>query len=486
MPGGLPPGIFIFGLKNRREEIPMKKLEKKQLIGIIISVLILIGMYFVPEFGGISTAGIRTLGCTLAMLVMFSTAALPLGLTAVIFMMLYFITGAASSLPSAISGMATPPVFFVMASFGMSAAVSNSPISNRIMHFMLRLFGKSARTTLLGLMFATAIVSAFISNVPVTAMFITISLSFLKLYDNEEDRKKTGRCYMIAIPVAAMIGGIMTPVGSSPNLVAISTLKSMADYSITFVEWACYGVPIALILIPLAWLLITAIFKPVELEQTKFRAFIESTKVDHAPDRQEWKVIIIMGGMVLLWILSSWITSINLYAVAVLGVMIMLLPGVEILTWDEFKKICNWDVVFVTASVISLGNVISANGLSTWFVNTIFPSGLTLSAFMMVFVTAVFVILMLLIIPISGALIQVLAGPLIVVAGNCGIAPVILIVTLCFCATNCYLIPLDTVPLLGYSTGYFQMTDMPKATAPILLLLALLCAVWCPFVFGIL
>ena len=291
---------------------------------------------------------------------------------------------------------------------------------------------------------------------------------------------------MIAIPVAAMIGGIMTPVGSSPNLVAISTLAEMTGHQIAFVEWAAYGVPIGLILIPLAWLLITKVFPPVEMEKEIFKGFVESTKVTEKVGKQEAKVIAIMGTMIVLWVLSSWIPAINLYAVAVLGVCIMFLPGIDVLNWDSFKKSCNWDVVFVTASVISLGNVISANGLSTWFVNTIFPTGMTLPAFALVFVTAIFVILMLLIIPISGALIQVLAGPLIVVAGNCGIAPVALIITLCICATNCYLLPIDTVPLLALSTGYFKMTDMPKATVPILLVLALLCALWCPLMAGIL
>ena len=61
-----------------------------------------------------------------------------------------------------------------------------------------------------------------------------------------------------------------------------------------------------------------------------------------------------------------------------------------------------------------------------------------------------------------------------------------LIITLCICATNCYLLPIDTVPLLALSTGYFKMTDMPKATVPILLVLALLCALWCPLMAGIL
>ncbi|MCI8592799.1 MAG: DASS family sodium-coupled anion symporter [Lachnospiraceae bacterium] len=462
----------------------MNALRAKQKYGLLTALLILVAMFFIPVPEGLTEAGIRTLSCTLALLVCLSTGALPLGLTSLIFMMLYYVLGAATSLPAAVSGMATPPVFFILASFGMSAAVSESPISRRILYFMLKVFGKSLKSTLLGLMFATAVVSAFISNVPVTAMFVTIGLAFLKLYKDEESRKQTGRTMMIAIPVAAMIGGIMTPVGSSPNLVAISTLKSMADYDISFVEWAAYGVPIALILIPLAWLIITRVFPPVELERERFRKFVEDSRVTEKVDRQEAKVICIMGTMIVLWILSSWIPVINLYVVAVLGVAVMFLPGVQVLDWENFKKNTNWDVVFVTASVISLGNIISETGLSTWVVNTVFPADLSLPAYAMVCITAVFVILMLLVVPISGALIQILAGPLIVVAANCGIAPVVLIVTLCFCATNCYLLPIDTVPLLAYSTGYFQMTDMPKATAPILLALALLCTLWNPLLCG--
>lgn len=371
----------------------IKSLPAKRKYGLVIALLILIAMFVVPIPQGLTAAGIRTLGCTLSLLVCLSTGALPLGLASLLFMMLYYVLGATDSLNVAISGMAAPPVLFILASFGMSAAVSESPISRRILHGMLKVFGHSIRSTLLGLMFATALVSAFISNVPVTAMFVTIGLAFLQLYNREEDRKQTGRTYMIAIPVAAMI---------------------------------------------------------------------------------------------LLWILSSWISAINLYVVAVVGVAVLLLPGVDVLEWESFKRSTNWDVVFVTASVISLGNVINENGLSTWLVDAVFPSDMALPAAAIVFLTAVFVILMLLVVPISGALIQVLAGPLIAAAASCGVEPVILIITLCFCATNCYLLPIDTVPLLAYSTGYFQMTDMPRATAPVLLLLAILCALWCPVLCGIL
>lgn len=463
----------------------MSGLSTKRKAGLGLALAILIGMYFVPVPAGLTVAGVRTLGCTLALLVCLSTGALPLGLASLLFMMLYYVLGAASSLNAAISGMATPPVLFILASFGMSAAVSESPISRRILHFMLKLFGKSIRITLLGLMFATAVVSSLISNVPVTAMFVTIGVAFLNLYQDEGERRQTGRAYMIAIPVAAMIGGIMTPVGSSPNLVAISTLQSVTGYQISFIEWMAYGCPLALVLIPLAWMIITRVFPPAELDPSLFKEFVDSTCVREKVGKQEAKVIAVMGVMVILWVLSSWITAINLYVVAVIGVAFMFLPGIQVLDWEAFKKNTNWDVVFVTASVISLGNVIQENGISDWIVDAVFPSELNLPAFAVIFITAVFVILMLLIVPISGALIQILAGPLIAVALNAQVEPSILMITLCVCATNCYLLPIDTVPLLSYSTGYYQMTDMPKATAPILLTLALLCALWFPLVSGL-
>ena len=73
-----------------------------------------------------------------------------------------------------------------------------------------------------------------------------------------------------------------------------------------------YGVPIGLILIPTAWMIITKVFPPVEMEQKPFENFKESTRVTKKAGRQEVKVILIMGTMIVLWILPSWISTINL------------------------------------------------------------------------------------------------------------------------------------------------------------------------------
>ena len=52
------------------------------------------------------------------------------------------------------------------------------------------------------------------------------------------------------------------------------------------------------------------------------------------------------------------------------------------------------------------------------------------------------------------------------------------------CAGNCYLLPLDTVPLITYAKGYYSMTDMAKSTAFLQIAMVILCALWLPLVGG--
>lgn len=463
----------------------MKKMSKKA-ISFILMAIILIGMYFVPVGGELTVAGRNTIGIILVMLICFISGVLPMGVVAISIMMLLYLTGATSDFSMAISGFATGPVLFMFCANAMSDAVENSPLSRRIVYAMLKVAGKNVKSILLALMYVTAIISAFISNVPTCAMFVTIALSMLKLYDNEEEKKITAKSFMIATPVAAMIGGIMTPVGSSPNLVAIEILKNITGYQITFIEWCAYGTPIALVLVFIAWFIISRVFKPVELSAEKYEIFIESNKVETKPDAKEIKLIIILAAMIILWVLSSWIKAINLYVVAIVGTMLMFMPKIEILEWDTFTKNMNWGAFFIVPMVISLGNVINANNLSSIVVNAVFSSGVNLPTPVLLFVISLFVMVMLVFIPNGGAAITVLSAPMVTIALSLGINPVMLICAMCFCSTNCYLLPVEAVPLIAYSQGYFKMGEMPKATWMVLLALALLISVWMPVISGIL
>ena len=148
------------------------------------------------------------------------------------------------------------------------------------------------------------------------------------------------------------------------------------------------------------------------------------------------------------------------------------------LTWDDFKRSASLEAFLLLGVMISMGNVISECGLSEWIASVIFPKSFPPSTILVLAFTAVLVFLLLVIIPVAPALFAMLSAPLIAFCGRVGVSPALAMAALGFCACNCYLLPLDTVPLITYSTGYYKMFDMPKATVWIQMIMVVLSSIW--------
>lgn len=170
-------------------------MSKKQIIGIVGAVLVLIVSMFMPAMGEISQVGMRTIGMLAAFLILLVTEALPVVVISLIFCALMPLLGVVPSFGKALSGYSEPIVFFTLASFGIAAALTNIPLSQRILRALLKAFGKNVGLVMLSMMVACAVLSSIVSNVPTCAIFMTLALNFLKLYDNEEDRKRSGRAF---------------------------------------------------------------------------------------------------------------------------------------------------------------------------------------------------------------------------------------------------------------------------------------------------
>jgi di/tricarboxylate transporter len=111
----------------------MKDMNIKQTVGLVVVVLILIGMCFIPSPEGLSSAGLKTIGLTLALLVFLICEILPMSITCFIFTLLFYLFGATNSYAKALSGFGNPIVMFIIASFALSAAFINVPLSKRIL-----------------------------------------------------------------------------------------------------------------------------------------------------------------------------------------------------------------------------------------------------------------------------------------------------------------------------------------------------------------
>ena len=96
-----------------------KEITKKQIIGFALAAVILIGMFFLPEFDSLSVAGVRTIGMVLAFLVILIAEALPLTIICWAFLGLMPLLGATPTFSAALSGFSNQVVFFILASFGI-------------------------------------------------------------------------------------------------------------------------------------------------------------------------------------------------------------------------------------------------------------------------------------------------------------------------------------------------------------------------------
>lgn len=452
---------------------------RKRVIGLFLclAVLLFYPSLLVPE--GLGIIGVKTLVLLVIAVLLWITEVIPLGISSIFLLVLPLMMGV-STLKETLTAFPNPTIFFVLATFGISAAISKVPTTKRILLFLLKKLGGNINLFILAIMIATAFISSIMSNIPATVMFMTIALSFLTLYDTEAEKQRTGRAVMIALPLAGMIGGIITPAGSSNNILALELLKEYANISIRFIDWIGICLPVAIILLPVAWILIIKIFKPASIERVKIDSFVLKLQQIEKPELKEKLVVLIIFIMVVLWILSSWFPNLNVTVIAICGLAVMFLPGIDILSWKDFKDEVSWDVILMVGCVLCIGNLILKNGVAAWFAEIMFKIEAGTNIFLLILQLAAFMYLMQLILPNAPAVITSTTLPVTIVAAELGINAAVLVVPLCIFSSWTMILPLSAVPMMTFSKGYYAMSDIGKVGIPVLILLAFILAAWIP------
>ncbi len=189
------------------------------------------------------------------MAVFWIAEAVPLAATSLLPLILLPLFGIASSKSVATQYM-NSTVFLLIGGFMIALAMQRWNLHKRIAINVLSLFGGHPASLVIGFMLASAGLSMWISNTATTLMLLPIALAILTRFEQILDAgqaRKFSMILLLAIAYSSSIGGMMTLVGTAPNLVFSRFYEMASGDTIGFAQWMFIALPIGgTILIALA------------------------------------------------------------------------------------------------------------------------------------------------------------------------------------------------------------------------------------------
>ena len=267
--------------------------------------------------------------------------------------------GALTNYKDVMAAFADPVIMLFLGGFVLAFAATKVGLDVQLAKVMLKPFGTNPKTVLLGILLVIGIFSMFMSNTATAAMMLTFLTPVLATLPKDGG----GRISLaLAIPIAANIGGMGTPIGTPPNAIALGALQE-AGYAITFAGWMIRMVPFVIVLLLIAWVLLSKMY-PFKAKSIELK--IEGQEVKATPF-QKYVVWVTFALTIILWVGEQWF-KINSNIVAMIPFAVFSATG--IMKAKHLEHI-NWAVLWMVAGGFALGTALNQTGLATTLINTI-------------------------------------------------------------------------------------------------------------------
>ena len=401
----------------------------------------------------------------------------------------------------AFESFANPMIFLFLGGFLLAKAMMVNNLDKRIAYGIMSMkwVGDSPRRIFLAIGLACMLCSGWISNTATAAMMFPIALGLLetiremmmangKTIDLSNYKYATGLMLMTAY--ACSIGGVLTPIGTPPNIIMIGFLDKLAPQapSVTFFKWMIWGFAAMVCYFVIANLVLWRLF-PADIKQIKgAHHFIKEKAAELGKwTRAQKNTLIAFGVAVVLWVAPSVLSIafgphsgvMKFYdshfpesiAAMVGGLLLFFLPadikkGKMTLSWKEGVEGVDWGTLLLFGGGLAMGAMMYTTGLSGWVGNGIkellggHPSE-------WVFV-GVFCITALILSELTSHTASTnLIGPIAISAAvSVGLSPIPVAVGIALSSSLGFMMPVSTPPnAIVYASGYVPITKMIKSGA---------------------
>lgn len=361
-------------------------------VGLALGPALMLLMLVAPT--GLEARQHRLAAIFVLVVVWWVTEAIPLAATAVLGPTLAVVMGVAGP-REAYASLGHPIIFLFLGSFLIARAMEMQGLDRRIALAVLSLrwVGESPGRILIAFGAVAFVLSMWISNTATAAMMMPIAGGVLATVEAsaspagggaKEGRFATGLMLMVAWSCNA--GGIATPVGTPPNLIALGMLEEIGGIRIGFFQWMMIAFPVALVCFVVVGLVCLRRFSPEARSVQGIRRSILAERA--ALGRWSRGEVAACGAFaiaVVLWVapgLASILPGVDPSAAARLSTrvpesvaavlaasVLFVIPsgrrgGGGVLRWRDAAGI-DWGTILLFGGGLAMGSLASQSGLST-------------------------------------------------------------------------------------------------------------------------
>jgi sodium-dependent dicarboxylate transporter 2/3/5 len=417
--------------------------------GIFLALVMAVATFLIAGFA-FNTQHATLFGIIVFLVALWTNEALPLGVVSLLPIILFPSLDIIST-NATVANYSKSTIFLFLGGFMLAIATQKTELHKFISNKLLTLFPNTPRGVLFSLSITSAFLSSLISNTTTALLLIPIAM-FLT------DNIKLKMRLVLAIAYGASIGGIVTPIGTPPNLILLGFMEQHSIEAIPFIKWMVLTGPLAL-----AMLIVVPFVLSLGVQDLSFEKELSDNQ---KLTGEQKRLMYILGSLVVLLLVNSKIEpyysglGLNEKGILLGYGLLMFIPKIGFLTWEDSKKI-PYEIIFLFGAGFSIAAAFSQTGLASQIANYLL--GITdLPAILLILIVAS-LITFTTEITSNTALISI-ALPIIYSlneVANVDITLILMVATIC--ASYAFMLPIATPPnAIAMSSGAVKVKDMSR------------------------
>ncbi|EFS96397.1 transporter, DASS family [Capnocytophaga ochracea F0287] len=315
-----------------------------------------------------------------AAIILWITEAIPNYLTSLLVILGIVLCGVTTD-KTAYAQLGHPVMWLNILSFILASMLVKTQVAKRFALWFVLKFGRNSGGIILSFIIINLVLSAFISATTAkAAILLPIFMVIAAIYGatGGEHRNNFGRNLILQNLFQINLGANAFLTGSGAALLAGSLIAgAMGIGSFSYQDWFKAAFPMSVLLILIAWFVGSKIYFPLKKEERvpQIEGGMERLREElnklGKMKFEEYKAIAIFVCVLILWATDKQ-HSINQTAVAFMGAVVALLPGVGVVKWNDVD--IPWHLLLFSAGAYTLGAGLDATGLPGTLIDALFGS----------------------------------------------------------------------------------------------------------------